>query len=164
MALLTAYSWPGNVRQLENAVFRAVVLADGDEITVAEFPQIAAHARKSPAGAPETIEPSPELAPVVAAETISIADDTAPREEHTPLSPFAAGTNALPVLDAGGDVRALDEIEADVIRFAIAHYRGQMSEVARRLRIGRSTLYRKLDGLGLSRADESSASSGVVAE
>ena len=48
-----------------------------------------------------------------------------------------------------GDVRALDDIEKDVIRFAIAHYRGQMSEVARRLHIGRSTLYRKLEGLGL---------------
>jgi DNA-binding NtrC family response regulator len=36
-----------------------------------------------------------------------------------------------------------------VIRFAISHYRGQMSEVARRLRIGRSTLYRKLETLGL---------------
>ena len=48
-----------------------------------------------------------------------------------------------------GDVRPLEEIEAEAIRFAIAHYRGQMSEVARRLRIGRSTLYRKLDELGL---------------
>jgi DNA-binding NtrC family response regulator len=36
-------------------------------------------------------------------------------------------------------------MEAETIRFAIAHYRGQMSEVARRLKIGRSTLYRKLD-------------------
>ena len=43
MRLLQAYSWPGNVRQLENAVFRAVVLADGPELSVAEFPQIAAH-------------------------------------------------------------------------------------------------------------------------
>ena len=42
LAMLTHYDWPGNVRQLENAVFRAVVLADGDELTVAEFPQIAA--------------------------------------------------------------------------------------------------------------------------
>ena len=36
-------------------------------------------------------------------------------------------------------------MEGDIIRFAISHYRGQMSEVARRLKIGRSTLYRKLD-------------------
>src|SRR5271166_1842094 len=41
MKLLGTYHWPGNVRQLENAVFRAVVLADGDEIGVNEFPQIA---------------------------------------------------------------------------------------------------------------------------
>ncbi len=41
LALLQRYDWPGNVRQLENAIFRAVVLADGDELTVAEFPQIA---------------------------------------------------------------------------------------------------------------------------
>ena len=53
------------------------------------------------------------------------------------------------MLDATDNVRPLEELETDVIRFAIAHYRGQMSEVARRLRIGRSTLYRKLDELGL---------------
>ena len=52
------------------------------------------------------------------------------------------------VVDA--PVRPLEEIEAEVIRFAIAHYRGQMSEVARRLQIGRSTLYRKLENLGLA--------------
>ena len=44
-----------------------------------------------------------------------------------------------------GEMRTLEEMEADIIRFAITHYRGQMSEVARRLKIGRSTLYRKLD-------------------
>ena len=59
--------------------------------------------------------------------------------------------DALGLLDAHGDVRPLEEIEAEVIRFAIAHYRGQMSEVARRLQIGRSTLYRKLENLGLAR-------------
>ena len=42
MALLTAYDWPGNIRQLENAVFRAVVLSDGQELTPDVFPQIAA--------------------------------------------------------------------------------------------------------------------------
>jgi DNA-binding NtrC family response regulator len=49
------------------------------------------------------------------------------------------------MLTHGGEVRPLEELESEIIRFAIAHYRGQMSEVARRLKIGRSTLYRKLD-------------------
>jgi DNA-binding NtrC family response regulator len=60
---------------------------------------------------------------------------------------------ALSLTDGSGDVRPLEDIERDVIRFAIAHYRGQMSEVARKLQIGRSTLYRKLDGLGLDSGD-----------
>jgi len=56
---------------------------------------------------------------------------------------------AVALLDGSGHVRALADIEAEAIRFAISHYRGQMSEIARRLCIGRSTLYRKLDSLGL---------------
>ena len=49
-----------------------------------------------------------------------------------------------------------------MIRFAIAHYRGQMSEVARRLRIGRSTLYRKLDEIGLGAGDQRSGGENVA--
>ena len=49
------------------------------------------------------------------------------------------------MLTATGEVRPLEDMENEIIRFAISHYRGQMSEVARRLKIGRSTLYRKLD-------------------
>jgi DNA-binding NtrC family response regulator len=63
---------------------------------------------------------------------------------------MGAAPGALDLLDSNGDVRPLEDIEGDAIRFAITHYRGQMSEVARRLRIGRSTLYRKLDSLGLA--------------
>lgn len=48
-----------------------------------------------------------------------------------------------------GHLRPLQEIEADVIRLAIGLYRGRMTEVARRLGIGRSTLYRKLSELGI---------------
>ena len=51
-----------------------------------------------------------------------------------------------------GNLRPLEEIEADVIRLAIGHYRGRMTEVARRLGIGRSTLYRKLTELGIDNA------------
>ena len=49
------------------------------------------------------------------------------------------------MLTSAGEMRPLEEMETEIIRFAISHYRGQMSEVARRLKIGRSTLYRKLD-------------------
>jgi len=53
-------------------------------------------------------------------------------------------------------------METEAIRFAICHYRGQMSEVARRLRIGRSTLYRKLDALGLGGEHDESGTERVV--
>ncbi len=65
------------------------------------------------------------------------------------------------LLDTRGAIRPLEEVEVDAIRFAIAHYSGQMSEVARRLGIGRSTLYRKLDTFGLN--PEPSTSDNVVA-
>jgi DNA-binding NtrC family response regulator len=61
-----------------------------------------------------------------------------------PIAPLpTAGTLAM--LTRSGEMRPLEEMEIEIIRFAISHYRGQMSEVARRLKIGRSTLYRKLD-------------------
>ncbi len=150
LALLNAFRWPGNVRQLENAAFRAVVLAEGDEIGVGEFPQIVAQVAGGGgsrlAGARSRIAGhgahSHALAPsdsdmATAFDRVEIAP--ALRRRLTPASRCS-----MPA----GEVRALEDVEADVIRFAIAHYRGQMSEVARRLRIGRSTLYRKLDALG----------------
>src|ERR1700689_5053195 len=42
LRVLAAFPWPGNIRQLENTLFRAVVLAEGDTIGLAEFPQISA--------------------------------------------------------------------------------------------------------------------------
>lgn len=48
------------------------------------------------------------------------------------------------VFEADGNIRPLAEIEADVIQVAIKLYNGRLSEVARRLKIGRSTLYRKV--------------------
>jgi DNA-binding NtrC family response regulator len=142
LALLNAYPWPGNVRQLENAIFRAVVLTDGDEIGTNEFPQLAHPAGRTLAPA---IVPASDEAP------LPLPTAVAPMilDEPAPPAPGGSGDDALPLTDAAGHVRTLQEIESDAIRFAIAHYRGQMSEVARRLRIGRSTLYRKLDEIGL---------------
>ena len=57
--------------------------------------------------------------------------------------------HAISLVDESGDMRKLEELEAEIIRFALQHYRGHMSAVSRRLGIGRSTLYRKLKELGL---------------
>jgi DNA-binding NtrC family response regulator len=119
LALLGQYDWPGNVRQLQNALFRAAVLCDGAALTRLDFPQIAA------LGAQRHTTPGP--------------------------SPMAT-SGGVTLFHADGNLRALEEIEADVIRLAIGHYRGRMTEVARRLGIGRSTLYRKLGELGIDNA------------
>jgi DNA-binding NtrC family response regulator len=37
---LTEYNWPGNVRQLRNAVERAVILCDRDRISLGDFPEL----------------------------------------------------------------------------------------------------------------------------
>ena len=52
-------------------------------------------------------------------------------------------------LDERGHLRTLEEVERDLIQHAIDVYAGHMSEVARRLGIGRSTLYRKVREQGL---------------
>ena len=67
------------------------------------------------------------------------------------------------MLTATGEVRPLKEtLESEIIRFAISHDRGQMSEVARRLKIGRSTLYRKLDEAAANDPAEGDANSAGV--
>lgn len=72
-------------------------------------------------------------------------------QEENPHKPSQEGVGVMLYTDEG-HLRPLEEIEADVIRLAIGHYRGRMTEVARRLGIGRSTLYRKLSDLGIDNA------------
>ena len=120
ITLLSSFSWPGNVRQLHNALFRAAILCEGDSLSPADFPHIA-------------IEASHQTA--------------APRTVGSDANTMAGG---ITLFEQSGHMRTLNDIEADVIRLAIGHYRGRMSEVARRLGIGRSTLYRKLAELGIS--------------
>jgi DNA-binding NtrC family response regulator len=118
LALLAAYDWPGNVRQLQSVLFRAAVYCEGDYLTADSFPQLS--------------------------EMLGGQDCLVPSSQHE-------GVGIMLYTD-DGNLRPLEEIEADVIRLAIGHYRGRMTEVARRLGIGRSTLYRKLSDLGIDNA------------
>jgi len=118
LALLAAFDWPGNVRQLQAVLFRAAVFCDGDALTSDDFPQL----------------------------SNLLGNDSPAAHSHVQESV------GVVLYTPDGNLRPLEEIEADVIRLAIGHYRGRMTEVARRLGIGRSTLYRKLGELGLEGA------------
>ena len=52
-------------------------------------------------------------------------------------------------MDPDGDFLPLAELEARILAAAIEKYQGRLAEVARRLKIGRSTLYRKVADYGL---------------
>ncbi|MBN9033118.1 MAG: sigma-54-dependent Fis family transcriptional regulator, partial [Rhizobiales bacterium] len=158
LGLLTAYDWPGNIRQLENAVFRAVVLSQGHEITEQDFPQIAAQLPAYAAGSGLAVEPGHSPAQI-AARTSPFAERGLLEGGHALPEmidhPAAAVVpdNVIVSLDESGDVRKLADIEEELIRFALKFYRGQMSQVARKLGIGRSTLYRKLKDYGIDPDD-----------
>jgi DNA-binding NtrC family response regulator len=138
MARLSQLEWPGNIRQLENAVYRAVVMSDSDQLSLADFPQAAA---QSPAMSEAH---SPHSEPLIVDPGFHSTAPAMVSGNEIPIAPLpSAGTLAM--LTTSGEMRPLEEMETEIIRFAISHYRGQMSEVARRLKIGRSTLYRKLD-------------------
>jgi DNA-binding NtrC family response regulator len=160
---LAAFHWPGNIRQLENTLFRAVVLAEGDTIGLAEFPQISAQVAVQ--GPDHGVMPDHAGEPLVPDfdQPIALPD---PFADHPGAlaAPTPAAADALALLDAAGEVRPLEELEAELIRYAVTHYRGQMSEVARRLQIGRSTLYRKLEALGLNTERDEADSDAVAAE
>ncbi len=112
------------MRQLENSIFRAVVLCEGEILTPADFPHLMS-------GAGVAGEPAANVA-----------------------AGGASGSSGLAALEQGGDLRPLREVENDMIIFAIEHCRGRMTEVARRLGIGRSTLYRKVRELGIEVGEE----------
>jgi DNA-binding NtrC family response regulator len=137
--LLVGYAWPGNVRQLENAVFRAVVLSDGELLQPEDFPQILQsmggvippRVALDDAGALPPLATAPlPIASAAGAQSLALAD-------------------MIRAVDENGAMRTLADVEAEMIRLSIEKYHGQMSEVSRRLGIGRSTLYRKVRDLGI---------------
>ncbi|PHR58656.1 MAG: sigma-54-dependent Fis family transcriptional regulator [Robiginitomaculum sp.] len=128
LAMLQSFDWPGNVRQLENAVFRAVILSDGHMLQKQDFPQISG------------------LSPIIPAQEtagLGISNDAESNDSLTNTNTISDEID-VKILDRNGHLRSLEAIEGDLIQFAIDTYEGHMSEVARRLGIGRSTLYRKV--------------------
>ena len=130
LAVLMRYGWPGNVRQLAGVLFRAGAAMRRQLADRRGFP-----AHRDPVALQRAAQRSSRR--------------TSASRRATKRSP---ARRRSPSYRNDGHLRPLEEIEADIIRLAIGHYRGRMTEVARRLGIGRSTLYRKLGELGIDTA------------
>ncbi|MFC3052684.1 sigma-54-dependent transcriptional regulator [Kordiimonas pumila] len=119
------YDWPGNIRQLQNALFRAVILTDHETLQPQDFPHLMIEG---------SIQPS---APVAFLPSTAFKG---PQEDVY-----------LSLHNTDGHIRNLADLEKDIIKAALGRYEGKMTEVAKRLKIGRSTLYRKLEEYGLGK-------------
>ena len=98
---LTAFDWPGNIRQLQNEVQRAVLLSEGDEVAAAD---------------------------------LSIAESRA---------------SATPTPELDPSFTLLEGVERNAIISTLKETHGNKLETAKRLGIGRQTLYNKIKAYGI---------------
>ncbi len=121
MALIERYDYPGNVRELENAVEHAVALSEGRVIRPADLPTALRTPRLLPTHGPAISGAAP-----------------APRGEAAPgIEPR--------------DAWSLAEVEKEHIRRVLALHKGNATSAAKQLGISRTTLWRKLRQYGLQR-------------
>jgi DNA-binding NtrC family response regulator len=119
MSLLVSHAWRGNVAQLQQAVLRAVLMASHETLEAGDFRHL------------------PGTPPAAAAVPAAVGGRRESEKQQDMLP-------VLALVGGDGQMKRLEQIETELIRFAIRYYGGHMSEVARRLGIGRSTLYRKM--------------------
>jgi len=109
----------------------------------------------------ETRIPPCERASLVSAED-GILEFRLGRDSGACDAEEAQQTCTVVLYAADGHLRKLRQIEEDLIRLAIQLYGGRMVEVARRLGIGRSTLYRKMSASGMIEPDDACGQKSAV--
>jgi two-component system, NtrC family, nitrogen regulation response regulator GlnG len=158
LAQLSAFAFPGNVRQLENICHWLTVMAPAQLIEPKDLP-------------PEVLPAGAEIAPVrppAALAAPAEALHTAPPELHTPAAAIAAAPvgqrNGHGTWESGLEAEAMEllasgrhdvweeltkRFESKLILTALANTRGRRIEAAQKLGIGRNTITRKIQELGL---------------
>ncbi len=135
-AVLMAYDYPGNIRQLENIIEHAVTLCEHDHILLEDLPEYLTGDEQGPvAYVPQLSWAPPEAAPAGA---------------HASAPPHLHREETMQSPDT---LLTLAELERDYIQRALDVCQRNHTEAARRLGISRSTLWRKLKEHGVGPAD-----------
>ena len=129
LTLLRRYPWPGNIRELENAVERAVVLAEKPSISVADLPPLVVSHGRTEAEMSNDETPSWERFDATSLISSSLAKTS------------AAVATAPPLTEA---------VEREQLQQALLKSGGNKAEAARLLGLPRSTFFSKLKKYSLS--------------
>jgi DNA-binding NtrC family response regulator len=124
MALLEKYDYPGNVRELENAIEHAVTISEGSTIAPADLPSVFR---------------SPRMLPRTASSTDSVAEPE-------------AIARALARAQSARDARSLDDVTREHVLRVLARHGGNATAAARQLGLSRTTLWRMLKRWGVPRS------------
>ncbi|MCE1189638.1 MAG: sigma-54 dependent transcriptional regulator [Ignavibacteria bacterium] len=101
--MMYEYDWPGNVREMENAIERCVIITDNETIDIEDFPM---HIRSSDDG-----------------------------KKYDSASPFFSDDTIIP----------LEKIKEEAIRHALRVTNGNILNAAKKLKLGRATIYRLME-------------------
>jgi DNA-binding NtrC family response regulator len=139
LAAIEAYHWPGNLRQLENALQQAVLVSHGPELALHDLPESIARPCGRPVAGPALAHPFTGGAGVADATDFSRA--------------VAAGTgrpNGDTLLPGDTLLRNRSAYEQNLIRQTLERCKYNRSSTARVLGISRVTLYKKIKQYGLT--------------
>ncbi|WP_440888327.1 sigma-54-dependent transcriptional regulator [Vibrio sp. WZ-1] len=142
-ALFKAYSWPGNVRQLQNIIRNIVVLNNEEQVCLSHLP---AQLTAKPRNQTDTTSTKYDREPVEHQQQVTPSSkiaDVEPRPSHLGEPITHINANRTPYFKEDGSIRPMWEVEREAIQNAISFCDGNVLNAAVMLELSPSTVYRK---------------------